>query len=143
MISVVVGAGIGLAYSSLPALIITRAVDPSETGAANGLNTLMRSIGTSVSSAVIGMVLANTAHQAHGVAVPTMHGFHISFLIATAASRGGRPARRLPAEAQHGPAGQLRASSERSANLARAEELLAAFRGRVLDPAGAPVARAR
>jgi hypothetical protein len=37
------------------------AVDPSETGAANGLNTLMRSIGTSVSSAVIGMVLAHTS----------------------------------------------------------------------------------
>ena len=58
----IVGAGIGLAYSSLPALIIG-AVDPSETGAANGLNTLMRSIGTSVSSAVIGMVLANTVAE--------------------------------------------------------------------------------
>ena len=42
VIAVVLGAGIGLAYSSLPALIIG-AVDPSETGAANGLNTLMRS----------------------------------------------------------------------------------------------------
>ncbi|WP_372481030.1 hypothetical protein, partial [Streptomyces hyderabadensis] len=36
------------------ALIIS-AVPASETGAANGLNTLMRSIGTSVSSAVIGL----------------------------------------------------------------------------------------
>ncbi|MYQ32463.1 MFS transporter, partial [Streptomyces sp. SID4956] len=44
--SVVLGAGIGLAYSSLPALIVG-AVPASETGAANGLNTLMRSIGTS------------------------------------------------------------------------------------------------
>ena len=60
VIAVILGAGIGLAYSSLPALIIG-AVPASETGAANGLNTLMRSIGTSVSSAVIGMVLANTA----------------------------------------------------------------------------------
>ena len=57
VIAVVLGAGIGLAYSSLPALIVG-AVPASETGAANGLNTLMRSIGTSVSSAVIGMVLA-------------------------------------------------------------------------------------
>ncbi|MER5225208.1 MFS transporter [Streptomyces flaveus] len=84
VIAVVLGAGIGLAYSSLPALIIG-AVDPSETGAANGLNTLMRSIGTSVSSAVIGMVLANTANQVNGVAVPTMHGFRVSFLIAAGA----------------------------------------------------------
>ncbi|MFF2651958.1 MFS transporter [Streptomyces sp. NPDC058045] len=88
VISVVVGAGIGLAYSALPALIIG-AVDASETGAATGLNTLMRSIGTSVSSAVIGMVLAKTAHVSGGLAVPTMHGFRISFLIATAAVAGG------------------------------------------------------
>ncbi|MFG2863920.1 MFS transporter [Streptomyces sioyaensis] len=84
IIAVVLGAGIGLAYSSLPALIIG-AVDPSETGAANGLNTLMRSIGTSVSSAVIGMVLAHMSTRAGGVTVPTMAGFRVSFLIATAA----------------------------------------------------------
>ncbi|WP_255951643.1 MFS transporter [Streptomyces odontomachi] len=88
VISVIVGAGIGLAYSSLPALIIG-AVDASETGAANGLNTLMRSIGTSVSSAVIGMVLANTSQPMGGVAVPTMQGFRTAFLIATAAVAGG------------------------------------------------------
>ncbi|SOE09436.1 Carboxypeptidase regulatory-like domain-containing protein [Streptomyces sp. 2323.1] len=84
IIAVVLGAGIGLAYSSLPALIIG-AVDPSETGAANGLNTLMRSIGTSVSSAVIGMVLAHMSTRAGDVTVPTMAGFRVSFLIATAA----------------------------------------------------------
>ncbi|WP_030982399.1 MFS transporter [Streptomyces sp. NRRL S-1813] len=84
IIAVVVGAGIGLAYSSLPALIIG-AVDPSETGAANGLNTLMRSIGTSVSSAVIGMVLAHMSQRVGTVTVPTMAGFRVSFLIATAA----------------------------------------------------------
>ncbi|ALC25010.1 MFS transporter [Streptomyces pristinaespiralis] len=84
VISVVVGAGIGLAYSSLPTLIMG-AVDPSETGAANGLNTLMRSIGTSVSSAVIGMVLAHTSVRAGTVEVPSMQGFRIAFLIATAA----------------------------------------------------------
>ncbi|QTZ95492.1 MFS transporter [Streptomyces auratus AGR0001] len=83
IIAVVLGAGIGLAYSSLPALIIG-AVDPSETGAANGLNTLMRSIGTSMSSAVIGMVLAHMSTRAGGVTVPTMAGFRVSFMIATA-----------------------------------------------------------
>ncbi|WP_316743031.1 MFS transporter [Streptomyces sp. MK7] len=140
--SVMLGAGIGLAYSSLPALIVG-AVPASETGAANGLNTLMRSIGTSVSSAVVGMVLANTADHVGGVAVPTMHGFRVSFLIATAAVALGlllalclpRPNRRA--------ASQLRASSEEEANLARAEQVLRGFRGRVLDAGGAPVARAK
>ncbi|ALV49927.1 MFS transporter [Streptomyces althioticus] len=140
--SVVLGAGIGLAYSSLPALIVG-AVPASETGAANGLNTLMRSIGTSVSSAVIGMVLANTSDVAGGVAVPTLHGFRVSFGIATAAVAVGLvlalflPGRRPSAHPQ------LRASSEEEANLERARETLRGFRGRVLDASGAPVARAR
>ncbi|MEU7483701.1 MFS transporter [Streptomyces sp. NPDC042319] len=168
VISVIVGAGIGLAYSSLPALI-NGAVDPSETGAANGLNTLMRSIGTSVSSAVIGMVLANTAHHVGGAAVPTMHGFRVSFLIATAAvalglllavflprsrqisapqmlassedeiSRPQQPGAAIPAP-RTAPATQP-ASAAQPVPAPRAPA--AGFRGRVLDPAGLPVARAR
>ncbi|MGW3663729.1 MFS transporter [Streptomyces sp. NPDC005141] len=142
VIAVVLGAGIGLAYSSLPALIVG-SVPASETGAANGLNTLMRSIGTSVSSAVIGMVLANTADHVGGVAVPTMHGFRVSFLIATGAVAvgllmalflPGRPPATKPL---------LRASSEEDAALERANEVLGGFRGRVLDTDGGPVARAK
>ncbi|MFC9281434.1 MFS transporter [Streptomyces collinus] len=141
--SVVLGAGIGLAYSSLPALIIG-AVPASETGAANGLNTLMRSIGTSVSSAVIGMVLANTAHHTGAIAVPTMHGFHVSFLIATAAVAVGLLfALLLPRSPRPAAHTQLRASSEEDAALERAEQALRGFRGRVLDAGGSPVARAK
>ncbi|MFH8494888.1 MFS transporter [Streptomyces coeruleorubidus] len=142
VISVLLGAGIGLAYSSLPALIVG-AVPASETGAANGLNTLMRSIGTSVSSAVIGMVLADTADNVGGVAIPTMHGFRLSFLIATGAVAVGLllalflPGRR-PSDKP-----QLRASSEEDAALERAEQVLRGFRGRVLAADGTPVARAR
>ncbi|MEU9401836.1 MFS transporter [Streptomyces sp. NPDC048242] len=143
--SVVLGAGIGLAYSSLPALIVG-AVPASETGAANGLNTLMRSIGTSVSSAVIGMVLANTAQPiGGGLAIPTMHGFRVSFLIATAAVLVGitlaffLPRTPRPAERHT----QLRASSEEDANLEHARAVLRGFTGRVLDAGGAPVARAK
>ncbi|MER5601807.1 MFS transporter [Streptomyces sp. NPDC002265] len=140
--SVVLGAGIGLAYSSLPALIVG-AVPASETGAANGLNTLMRSIGTSVSSAVIGMVLANTANHAGGTAFPSLHGFHVSFLIATGAVAVGLLlAVFLPGQRRSGTP-QLRASSEEDANLERAEEVLRGFRGRVLDAGGSPVARAK
>jgi MFS family permease len=57
LVSLLIGAGIGLAYRAMPALIMA-AVPVSETAAANSLNTLMRSIGTSVSSAVAGVVLA-------------------------------------------------------------------------------------
>lgn len=149
VISVVVGAGIGLAYSSLPALI-NGAVDPSETGAANGLNTLMRSIGTSVSSAVIGMVLADTAHHVGPVAVPTMQGFRISFLIATAAVALGLLLAVFLPRGRQVSAPRLMATSEEEANLQRATQAVratrspvAGFRGRVLDAAGRPVARAK
>ncbi|WP_190036758.1 MFS transporter [Streptomyces fructofermentans] len=140
VIAVVLGAGIGLAYSSLPALIVG-AVPASETGAANGLNTLMRSIGTSVSSAVIGMVLANTANHTGGVAVPTMHGFRLSFLIATGAVLLGL------VFAAFLPRGRTAADTEKPQPRASGEDVppvveRAAFRGRVTDAGGSPVARA-
>lgn len=86
--AVLVGIGIGIAYSSMPALIIG-AVDPSESGAANGLNTLMRSIGTSTSSAVIGVVLANMTTPIGGRQVPNLDGFRTAFLIAAGAALVG------------------------------------------------------
>lgn len=57
VISLVIGAGIGLAYRAMPALIMG-AVPASETGAGNSFNTLMRSLGTSFASAVAGVILA-------------------------------------------------------------------------------------
>jgi MFS family permease len=125
VIAVILGAGIGLAYSSLPALIVG-SVPASETGAANGLNTLMRSIGTSVSSAVIGMVLANTAHHVGGVAIPTMHGFRVSFVIATGAVAAGLlMAFFLPGRPAAQPS--LVASSEEDAARARTDDVPAAL----------------
>ncbi|MEV5201992.1 MFS transporter [Streptomyces sp. NPDC053720] len=144
VIAVVLGAGIGLAYSSLPALIIG-AVDPSETGAANGLNTLMRSIGTSVSSAVIGMVLANTSVHVGGAALPSMEGFRISFLIATGAVLIGLVLASLLPSQREAMRPALLASSDEDAPAPTASRPVAGsggFRGRVLDADGAPVARA-
>ncbi|MFJ5720341.1 MFS transporter [Streptomyces sp. NPDC093149] len=146
VIAVVLGAGIGLAYSSLPALIIG-AVDPSETGAANGLNTLMRSIGTSVSSAVIGMVLANTSVRTGGVSLPSMEGFRISFLIATGAVVAGLVLASFLPSRREAMRPALLASSDHDAPVAarsvsRPVTGSGGFRGRVLDADGAPVARA-
>ena len=56
--TVFIGAGIGVAYAAMPALIMG-AVPITETAAANGLNALMRSMGTSLSSAVVSVVLAH------------------------------------------------------------------------------------
>jgi hypothetical protein len=90
---------------------------------------------------VIGMVLANTANHVGGVAIPTMHGFHVSFLIATGAVAVGLLMALFLPKPNRAP--QLNFSSEEEANLERAEEVLRGFRGRVLGADGSPVARAK
>lgn len=83
--AMVIGAGIGLAYAAMPALIMG-AVPIKETGAANGLNSLMRAVGTSASAAVMGVVLANMTMSIGPANVPTLTGFHTTFAIAISAA---------------------------------------------------------
>jgi MFS family permease len=85
VISVVIGAGIGLAYGAMPALIMG-AVPASETGAANSFNTLMRSLGTSFASAVAGMILAQMTVSMGGRDVPSEAAFHVTMGVAAGAA---------------------------------------------------------
>ncbi|PBI97237.1 Multidrug resistance protein 3 [Rhodococcus erythropolis] len=80
IVACIANAGISLAYGSMPALIMG-AVPPSATAAANSFNSLMRSIGTSVCAAVIGVVLAQMTIQADGHILPSEAGFRTSLLI--------------------------------------------------------------
>ncbi|MBF8193062.1 MFS transporter [Nonomuraea sp. K274] len=72
--------GVGLAYGAMPALIMG-AVPQSETASANSFNTLMRSIGTSVSAAVVGVVLAQMTVTMGGRTLPAESGFRVALLI--------------------------------------------------------------
>jgi MFS family permease len=101
LISSVIGAGIGLAYGAMPALVMA-AVPVSETAAANSLNTLMRAIGTSISSAVAGVVLARMTVTSEVGTFPAEIGFRLVLAISAGASLAalaiavllpGRPAR--------------------------------------------------
>ena len=69
----------------MPALIMA-AVPVSETAAANSFNTLMRSIGTSVSSAVAGVILANLTISLGGYTLPSQNGFRVVLLIGAGAA---------------------------------------------------------
>lgn len=60
LINTIIGIGIGLGYAAMPALIMS-AVPRHETGAANGLNALMRSFGTTCAAAVVGAILAGSS----------------------------------------------------------------------------------
>ena len=77
----VVGAGVALAYGALPALIM-RAVPTTRTAAANGLNTLMRSIGTSTASALAAVVLSASTIPVEGTLVPSLGALRTTLLIA-------------------------------------------------------------
>ncbi|TCO16894.1 hypothetical protein EV652_11983 [Kribbella steppae] len=62
------------------------AVPVSETAAANSLTTLMRSIGTSVSSAAAGVILAQLTINLGGYALPSQNGFRVVLIIGAAAA---------------------------------------------------------
>ncbi|WP_319436914.1 MFS transporter [Mycobacterium sp. RTGN5] len=83
--NIVISFGVGFAYASMPALI-NAAVPMSETAAANGINALARSLGTSISSAVIGAVLATMSISFAGHVVPSLAGFRVALLIAAGAA---------------------------------------------------------
>ncbi|SNS78432.1 MFS transporter [Rhodococcoides kyotonense] len=85
LISCIIGAGIGLAYGAMPALIMG-AVPASETAAANSLNTLMRSLGTSSASAVAGVILAQMTVTLGSTEVPSQGGFRVTMGVAAAAA---------------------------------------------------------
>ncbi|MEV4050379.1 MFS transporter [Amycolatopsis sp. NPDC049688] len=85
LISCVIGAGIGLAYGAMPALVMG-AVPVSETAAANSLNTLMRSIGTSVSSATAGLILTRLTISFGPATLPSQDGFRLVLGMGSAAA---------------------------------------------------------
>ncbi|MEV0449409.1 MFS transporter [Streptomyces sp. NPDC050600] len=80
VVTLVCNTGVGLAYGAMPALIMG-AVPQAETASANSFNTLMRSIGSSVSAAVIGVVLAELTIDLGGHALPSETGFRVALLI--------------------------------------------------------------
>ncbi|MFE9423883.1 MFS transporter [Kitasatospora sp. NPDC006697] len=85
IVSVVIGTGIAFAYASMPALIMS-AVPVTETAAANGLNTLMRSIGTSTSSAVVGVVLSHLTTSYGPYRLPSQDGFRTALALGCGAA---------------------------------------------------------
>ncbi|WP_329231069.1 MFS transporter [Streptomyces sp. NBC_00111] len=80
IVGIVINSGVGLAYGAMPALIMS-SVPLSETAAANGFNTLMRSLGTTIGSAVIGVVLAQMTTDLGGFSLASEDGFRVGLTI--------------------------------------------------------------
>lgn len=82
LVMTVVGIGIGLGYAAMPTLIM-QAVPVTETAAANGLNTLVRALGTATASAIVAAVLAHSATTS-GTGDPTSGGFRFALMLGAA-----------------------------------------------------------
>ena len=83
LISTIVGFGVGFAYAAMPTLIM-HSVPPTETAAANGLNSVMRTLGSTLAATIVGLILASNVVLADGRTIPTDAAFQLVFALATA-----------------------------------------------------------
>lgn len=83
--STVVGIGTAIAYASMPILIMG-AVPITETASANGLNSLVRSIGTATSSAAVAAVLSSVTMTVGSERLPSFQAFQDVFGLAALAA---------------------------------------------------------
>jgi len=81
----IIGVGTGIGYASMPALI--NAHSPiDELGAANGLNSLFRSVGSSLASAIGGSVLIATTISVGGFSLPSLAAYRMLFALCAGAA---------------------------------------------------------
>lgn len=83
LLNVILSIGVGFGFAALP-MLINAAVPITETAAANGINALSRSMGTSISSAVMSAILAAMVVSVPGVdhPVPSQSGVHVALYVA-------------------------------------------------------------
>lgn len=86
--SCITSAGVGIGYAAMPALIL-ESVPASEAGSGVGINGLMRSIGTSVSSAAMAAILTAWTVDLAGGALPAEGAFRLCFVVGAAAAFAG------------------------------------------------------
>lgn len=144
----VASVGTAMAFAAMPTLIM-RAVPLTETASANGLNTLLRSIGTSSASAMVAAVFAaGMVVTPSGETAPAFTAYQVVFWSGTAAALGGafiaafirRPApvgERAPSRT-----GVPAPAGERTHVKVEGELPEVLVRGRVLSPQGRPLRQA-
>jgi EmrB/QacA subfamily drug resistance transporter len=97
-----VGLGIGFAFSAMSNLVV-EAVPPSQTGVATGMNANVRTIGGAIGSQIVASVVAGTIVAN---ALPTEHGYELSFIVLAVALVGaGVAAALVPSRAQRAAEG--------------------------------------
>jgi MFS family permease len=83
--SCIASAGVGIGYAAMPTLILD-ATPPQEAASAVGVNALMRSMGTTLASAVMAAVLTTSTTSLGAFEVPSEHAFRLCFVIGALAA---------------------------------------------------------
>lgn len=96
----IIGCGTAIGYAAMPTLLM-RTVPIHETAAANGLNTLLRAVGTSTGSAAVAAMLTAGVVTTGGVSAPSLGAYQQVFLLAAiVAATAAVVAFALPAHTQ-------------------------------------------
>jgi len=85
VVSAVISVGVSFAFSAMPTLIMA-SVPNTATSAANGVNALVRSLGTAFSSALIGFLIGVMGAPNGGSEFLSMFGLHLCFGLAAASA---------------------------------------------------------
>ncbi len=88
LVSTIIGVGVGFAYAAMPTLIM-HSVPPSETAAANGLNSVMRTLGSTIAATLVGVILSTQFTVSNGSAIPTSGAFTTVYILGAAVSFAG------------------------------------------------------
>src|SRR5690606_5527392 len=81
--ALIIGVGVSFAFSAMPTIIMA-SVPNTATSAANGVNALVRSLGTAFCSALIGFLVSVMAAPNGGSEFLSMDGLHLCFALAAA-----------------------------------------------------------
>lgn len=88
LISTIVGIGVGLAYAAMPTLIMN-AVPPRETAASNGLNSVMRTLGSTMAATLVGVILSSHLVISGTIGIPSAESFTNVFIMGAAVAVAG------------------------------------------------------
>lgn len=84
----IASAGVGIGYAAMPTLILENS-PASEAGAGVGVNSLMRSMGTTIAGSVMALVLTSQMVDLGGMLIPTQEMFRLCFFIGAGAAIAG------------------------------------------------------
>lgn len=123
------GVGIGLAFSSMPAIIVA-AVPPAQTGAATGMNANVRTVGGAIGSAIASVILTSGAQTAHGLPADSGYANVFWFLAGVSVLAAGAAVivPSVRAHEPHSPRTSSEASPSAAADRIPDETLIAAAR---------------